>query len=178
MQPSLLSNGVKARRDGAGDEWAKQHRSLGPTYNMQDMDALFGVTAFGQNTGERLFLEYVPDNYQNRTSVIRNFGVVAMFDRKQSEPYAFSRSNAVSTAFYLYQCRIHAKVQPNGLTPKFFFVIGGQSPPWKMIEIDIFSGKKTGLEAVICDGERDWKRVWTTLGLHQLRQEIRRWIDL
>ena len=56
------SNGVKVRADGCGDAWAQAHRKLGPTFNMQDIDALFGIMAFGQNTGDKLFLEYVPDN--------------------------------------------------------------------------------------------------------------------
>jgi len=83
------SNGVKVRADGCGDAWAKAHRRLGPTFNMQDIDALFGIMAFGQNTGDKLFLEYVPDDYQNRGKAVRDFRVIAMFDRKSSRQAAF-----------------------------------------------------------------------------------------
>jgi len=83
------SNGVRVRADGCGDAWAQAHRKLGPTFNMQDIDALFGIMAFGQNTGDKLFLEYVPDDYRNRGKAVRDFRVIAMFDRKSSRQATF-----------------------------------------------------------------------------------------
>lgn len=173
-----MDNGVKARADGAGDAWAQSHRTLGRDFHMHDIDVLFGLVAFGQNTGERLFLEYVPDNYQNRTSVIRKFAAVAMFDRKASTKAAFSQQNALSTAQYLWQCRTLGEGGNQPLMPKFFFVIGKQTPPWEMIEIDIYTGERTGVEELIfMKSQAEWQRVWDALGLTSLRNELRQWVD-
>jgi len=100
--------GVKTRYDGGGDAWAEAHRNLGTSFNMQDLDALFGFVAFGVNGAEKLFLEYQPDDYKNRKQIIRRFAAVAMFDRKNSIKTAFNKNNLVSTANYLWQCRCFA----------------------------------------------------------------------
>lgn len=165
--------GVKHRLDQSGDGWANAHREGLPNkYMMQDVDAMFGAMAFGHNTGERLFLEYVPDGYENRGKSIRDFSVVAMFDRKTTEATAFANHAQVSRALYLWICRSLAEAQ--GLRPKFFLCIGGQEPPWKMIEIDIETGERAGNEAVVDSGK--WETVWQTLGLQGLRNEAKRLI--
>lgn len=164
------SQSVKVRLDGAGDGWANQHReSLAKKFYIQDVDALFGTVVFGHNTGEALFLEYVPDNYQNRRKTIREFGVVAIFDRKSSERAAFGNHNLVSMGLYLWLCRMLGRVQT--IKPKFFFVIGGQSPPWTMIEIDIETGEEMRRRDV---DTSDWNSIWNELGLLDLRTEIAR----
>ena len=161
---------VKPRFDGKGDAWANQHRDmLGPTFNMQDMDGYFGFTAFGANTGERIFLEYVPDDYENRYRAIREFGLVSMFDRKSSKEYALSKDNVVSFAFYLWLCRSVGKGQ--SIIPKFFFVVGSQEPPWEMIEIDINSGNSIKSKMLT---STNWKEIWHSLGLIELRREVSR----
>ena len=167
--------GVRIRRDGRGDAWAMGHRSLGPTYNMHDIDALFGCHIFGANTGERLFLEYVPDDYKNREKTLREFAAVAMFDRKTTETAAFSDDNILSIAFYHWQCRCYAKQQP--IPPRFFLVIGGQIPPWTMIELDIFTDGCNRIgNPVTVDGQR-FKEVWDAIGLSSLRTELRSFIN-
>ena len=175
------SNGVKVRMDGKGDSWACAHRDgLGKSYYMQDIDCLFGAMAFGHNTGEKLFLEYIPDNYQNREKVIRQFGIVSIFDRKFSEGRAFSNENSVSMALYLHICRVFRDHQ--SIAPKFFYVIGGQEPPWEMIEIDIETGEKTGQRETIGTQENgnikiEWRDVWEALGLIKLRNEVAKWVS-
>ena len=174
FDPTERNNqGIKVRLDGAGDSWANQHReSLPKEFYFQDVDALFGTVVFGHNTGERLFLEYVPDNYKNRNNQVREFGVVAIFDRKSSRNAAFGNHNRVSMGLYLWLCRSLGKIQP--IKPKFFFVIGGQSPPWTMIEIDIETGEKIR-EAII--DTSDWSNIWAELELIDLRNEIVKWLN-
>lgn len=166
-------NGVRYRADGKGDAWAIAHRSLGTGHQMHDVDALFGCHAFGMNTGEKLFLEYEPDHYENRSKVIRNFAVVAMFDRKTSEVAAFSSENRLSRALYLWQCRTFATRQ--SVQPKFFIVVGNQMPPWKMIELDIWTGERTGDPTLV--NAQNFAEVWDALGLSGLRLELRKWIS-
>lgn len=163
--------GVRIRADGGGDAWALAHRNLGKGYNMHDIDAIFGFHAFGSNTGERLFQEYEPDNYDNRGSIIRSFAIVAMFDRKATEQAAFSPENKLSLAFYLHQCRAHAKSQSHA--PRFFLVIGTQVPPWEMIELNISDGSEVGRKSVTGQNMRE---VWDALGLSDLRLALRRFI--
>ena len=166
--------GVRIRNDNAGDEWATAHRSLGPTFNMHDIDALVGFMAFGQNTGEKLFLEYVPDAWNNRSKLIRNFAAVAMFDRKATEATAFSEHNRLSVAYYLWLCRCVGGSQP--LPPKFFFVVGGKSPPWTMIELDISTGERTGVRQEITS-TRDWRPLWDAVGLSKIRNQLRAFVE-
>ncbi len=169
----MYNTGVKPRFDGKGDAWANAHRQLGSTYNMQDVDALFGFHAFGHNTGERLFLEYIPDDYANRGRTIRKFKVVAMFDRKTSIHAAIGYNNSVSLAFYLWLCRTLGNAQ--GTEPKFFFVIGGQSPPWQMIGVNIHTGQLTSEREVFTSGEGvEFHRLWARLGLSDIRDALTR----
>ena len=162
--------GVRQRVIQGGDAWANEHRKhLGHHALMQDVDGMFGLQVFAQNTGDRLFYEYVPDHWENRERVVRHFGLVGVFDRKLSED-ASSLSN-VSTAFYLYLCRVAAKAQP--VDPKFFFVVGENSP-WKMIELDIYDGSAIGEPLEVGD---DWPAIWNELGLTAIRQHLRRWVE-
>lgn len=163
--------GVRIRADGGGDAWALAHRNLGTGYHMHDIDTIFGFHAFGSNTGESLFQEYEPDNYDNRGSIIRSFAVIAMFDRKKTEYAAFSPENKLSLAFYLHQCRVHAKSQSHA--PRFFLVIGGQTPPWEMIELNINDGLEVCRKTVTGQNMRE---VWDALGLSNLRLALRRFI--
>jgi len=164
--------GVRLRADGKGDGWALAHRKLGATFNMTDFDGLMGIVSFAANTGERLFLEYVPDNYSHRVNVIRQFAAVAMFDRKSTREYAFSDENRVSLAWHLDHCRKLGQTQPK--PPKFFFVIGRDEPPWELVEVDIETGdvvSEMSLSAM------NWRALWERAGLVALRNELRQWID-
>jgi len=169
-----LPNGVKRRVDGRGDAWANAHRNgLGRKHYMNDVDALFGMEVWGANTGERLFMEYEPDNYQNRDRLVRTFAYVGMFDRKSSIEAAHDPRNRVSLAVYLDMARRLSMAQPKPM--RFFFVIGGQSAPWLMVEHDIRTGKECG-ERVWIESQRDFATMWNRLGLTQLRQTLRRWV--
>ena len=165
-------NGVRNRIDGKGDPWANQHRSqLGPTFNMTDVDGMIGLVAFASNTANKIFVEYVPDSYANHNNTIREFATVAMFDRKSSKSHAFSESNRVSLAWHLNTCRQLAKTQPK--PPKFFLVIGQDSPPWTLIELNINDASQV---ATLNLTAANWKTIWEAVGLIALRSELRSWI--
>lgn len=166
-------NGVKVRKDGRGDAWSNEHRiALGNKFFMQDLDALFGQITFGHNTGERLFLEYVPDDYENRFNVIRDMAFIATFDRKSTEGAAFASENVVSTAVYLNLCRQISDRQPRQM--KFFYVIG-KAAPWRMIEIDIYSGERLP-ELPPIKNKDDWRRVWENTDLIEARDFLSKWL--
>lgn len=170
--PLLDKAGVKIRADGQGDGWANQHRELGQTFNMQDLDGFFGLYVFAKNSANSLFLEYAPDRIENREKVIRRFAVVALFDRKKTEDAALSDMNIVSTAFYLWTCRQIGDRQP--IAPRFFYVIGDDNPPWTMIELNIASGERLG--CYLLTGY-NWRDVWEVAGLRKIRDELRRWVQ-
>jgi len=159
--------------DGKGDGWAEAHREhLGNDYYFQDVDCLFGGMVYGANTAERLFLEYAPDDYRNRENRIRNFAIISMFDRKRTLSAATHPRNTISLGVYLHLCRVIEKCQP--VAPKFFFVIGDDSPPWAMYEVDINDG--TIAETATILEATDWKQVWNVLGLRALRDRLSKWI--
>jgi len=168
---TLNENNVRVRADGKGDAWANMHRDeLGNMFHMHDVDGLMGTLAFAKNTGDRLFVEYEPDSYLNRDKVLRRFGIVALFDRKQTDNAAFSKANVLSTAFYLYICRVFAEVQ--NVPPKFFYVIGHDRPPWRMVELDINTGEQAHEETLT---GMNWRDVWRAIGLIELREQVKRW---
>jgi len=169
--PNHNANCVKRRMDGEGDGWANEHReALGRSWWMQDVDAMFGFEVFGQNTSNRLFMEYVPDDWENHGKVIREYGIIALFDRKCSLEMALA--GHVSAGLYLHNCRVFGKYQ--GVDPKFFYVIGGQEPPWSLAEIDIHTGERCGDVVVMPDG--NWQPLWEQLGIVQVRRELCKWI--
>lgn len=170
--PEVDAAGVKIRADGQGDAWADAHRALGSSFYLTDVDGMIGMVGFAANTGERLFLEYVPDNYENHRNAIRRFATVAMFDRKATRALAFHKHNRVGLAYYLDTCRRLAETQPK--PPRFFFVIGRDRPPWTMIELDITTAEQIGEIEL---GAMNWRQVWNALGLTVLRAELAQWIN-
>ena len=162
--------GVKKRVDGKGDPWAKAHRDeLGKRFVMSDMDGYFGHFGFAANTGDRLFMEYVPDEWRNHDRLIRQFAVVAMFDRKTTEAWAFHSENMLSRAFYLWLCRTLGGLQP--VPPRFFYIVGTDAPPWQMIELDIETGRVAGRHNL---PTKDWKPLWEAVGLTDMRRSLER----
>lgn len=169
--PERDGAGVKVRADGKGDAWADAHRDLGPTFNMTDVDGMIGIVGFAANTGERLFMEYVPDDWKNRHNKIRRFATVAVFDRKATRALALDAGNRVGLAYYLNLCRCLGQTQPKA--PRFFFVIGRDCPPWTMIELNINTAN------IVAEHElpsMNWRQVWNAIGLTALRQELTRWV--
>jgi hypothetical protein len=174
------TNGVKVRADGGGDGWANAHRhNLPHNIYFNDLDCVFGFCAFGHNTANALFYEYVPDAYRNRKSAIRRFGYVALFDRKKTMDAAFNCTDPhakVSLASYLHMCRVLSGAQP--VPARFFYVVGANTPPWDMVEIDTQSGERTGGDVVIGQNTAvEWNTVWGVLGLLEAREQLRVWAE-
>ena len=167
------SNGVRKRVDGAGDGWAKAHRvELGNSFLMQDMDAMFGNLVFGKNTGDKLFLEYAPDAYANKDKPFREFGLVAMFDRKRSMKAVHGEQSNLSNRFYRWSCAKLSEGQPS--PARFFYVVGSDDPPWQMIEVDLITGEFGDVYDV--EDESNWVAVWSALGLTDLRKALSQWL--
>jgi hypothetical protein len=165
----ILQNGVKGRTQSGGDNWANEHRKALPTANLlQDVDCIVGT--FAQNSGNSLYMEFVPDGYANKGKIIRKFGIVALFDRKESRASAFD--NPLSTALYLHIARTISTQQPTAC--KFFLVIGRESP-WTFVELDINTGEPTGLEAEVKGN--DWTTFWDTLGISNVHSKLKQWIQ-
>jgi hypothetical protein len=163
-------NGVRARHDGLGDPWADQHRkALGKKFYLQDIDGYFGFVAFCGNTGDKLFMEHQPDDYANKDNSAREFAVVALFDRKQTE-HAVTESR-LSSNFYRWLCRSLQQRQPVG--PRFFYVVGGSAPPWTMLEMNVTDGREIGRHTL---NSMNWREIWETTGLAEERRLLRQWL--
>lgn len=174
-----LDSGVRARREAGGDGWANAHRSCLPRHCfMQDIDAFFGHIVFAKNSADRLFVEQVPDDYDNLTgSFSRNFAVVALFDRKRTLDDDQMARNRFTLQFYCWICRIFRDRQPEGTGPKFFYVIGPSHGPWGMQEIDIDTGEKTEeIRLIRNDDSPGWMNVWQALGLLSAREKAETWL--
>ncbi|MES9985894.1 MAG: hypothetical protein ABW115_21035, partial [Candidatus Thiodiazotropha sp. 6PLUC6] len=72
-------------------------------------------------------------------------------------------------------CRCFARCQP--LKPMFFYVIGGQQPPWEMIELDIETGDIKGQYTIQSKQQEEWRTLWDRIGLSSLRSALREWIQ-
>ncbi len=165
------SNGVRVRHDNGGDEWANEHRlELGNQFYLEDLDGFIGSFGFARNGQDTLFAEYQPDGYENRMKDIREFALVAMFDRKQTYRAAFGDGSKLTRAFYLSQCRRNAKCQP--IAPKFFYVVGTESP-WQMYELNIDNAEVSHQFQL----ERgNWHEIWKIAGLIDARRSLEIWL--
>jgi len=169
-------SGTKKRMDGKGDLWANAHRDgkiLPSSFYFQDIDGFAGIMSFRDDTENGLYFEYCLDSWENSGSLIRNIGYVALFDRKQSESIAFGKKNVLSTAVHLDLASKIGASQP--VDPKFFYVVGLDSP-WKMIELDICTGERTGVSVIFNDKE-SWIPGFKTVGLLDIRRELNMWQD-
>lgn len=161
--------GGRERVEAGGDAWAAAHRDLlGASCWMTDVDVMFGAQVFGMNTGNRLFMEYVPD-LTPIDARVRRFALVALFDRKAArlERYMMGEQNARAIAFHLWLCRVHAAAQ--GIRPRFFTVLGDDTPPWHLIEFDIDTGEECGRSMLRRLDPDEWQVLWDRLGLLSLR---------
>ncbi len=173
-EPQRLENGVKARSDGKGDAWSNLHRTgLGNATYMTDVDALVGLCGWSVNTAEKLFLEVVPDNYENRRSEVRKFAVVALFDRKRSLEYAQSAANQFTRQFYTWLCRTIGQTQP--ATPRFFYVIGSDQPPWDMYEVNTAKPEVCVHVGRIANAS-EIAHIWKYAGLLEKRNALVQWV--
>jgi hypothetical protein len=171
-----LRNGVRARCDGKGDPWAREHRiELGNERFMTDLDGVMGAVLFERTCADETFCEYVPDVWSNRVSLVRDFALVACFERKRSRNLVVRRDGGlvpdVGTSFLLWLCRVVGTQQP--LMPRFFFVFG-QCAPWEMTAVDPLTGtvgKTYGY------GRGEWHLTWDDSGITRARQELRHWLE-
>lgn len=165
--------GVRRRMQGGGDAWAHWHRENVPIQCwMTDFDCVVGTVYFARNYEDALFAEIAGDPHPEKLR--REFAVVAVFERKATEEAAFSPKAVVSCAFQLHFCRVYANWQPSKFPPRFFFVIGGDSAPWTMIELDIWTGERVGVPLKIKNGNGE--QIWRSLGLLDLRKDLDEWL--
>ena len=157
---------TKPRFDGKGDSWARSHRSNLPgNYYMTDID---GLGLFTMNSSNEFFCEYVVGYPRDSADRKVTRGVFALFDRKASLDSAFSERNA-TLGVYLLIARGLAREQT--VAPKFCFVIGGQDPPWRVIEVDIYTGNRTGNESYVSTDD-GWMDAWIQLGIDVTRKKL------
>lgn len=155
---------VKPRLLAGGDGWANQHRTALPNdFYLSDIDA-----ALALDTEDKIFLGYVPDSWGNRHAPDRKFALVALFDRVRDEATAWRNSHSLASQLYRWLARTISEQQPYPV--RFFYVCGDDSPPWEMIEVDIFSGQPTGFRCTLEAG--DWRECWQAAGLYDLRREL------
>jgi len=163
-------NGVRRRMDGGGEPWSNDHRDcLGNDFHMQDIDALYGMVQFAKNASEKLFAEYVPDDYENRNEFAREFGLVALFDIKRTRGAAQSARLALSTKWYAWLARVVTFYQE--VAPKFFFVID-EGESYHYLESDIWTGDIVA-ERTVPKTAKSWIGCWDELGLVDIRQQLK-----
>ena len=164
--------GVRRRVLLGGDAWAQWHRDHVPiSCWMVDLDCVVGTVYFARNYENALFAEIACD--QHREKLRREFAIVAVFERKATEDAAFAPQAVVSCAFQLHLCRVYANWQPSKFPPRFFYVIGNAAP-WTMIELDIYTGERTGVPIKIKNGNGE--QIWRSLGLLDLRKDLDEWL--
>jgi hypothetical protein len=165
------SRGVLVRSDGAGDAWAKLHRThLDRTYLMVDFDGWHVGEPTGEhaeNTEDHLFAEVVPD--WRKSQRIRRYGYIALFDRKATQA-AVDRA-WFTLPVYLHMCRIFTWYQHRPC--RFIYVVGGQQPPWHLIELNIHTGA-SGMPLLLDDQKESWINIWATTGLTGARLAFER----
>lgn len=102
------------------------------------------------------------------------FALVAVFDRKANEHDAKSNQAVYSQEYQRWLCRDHARRQPPGGKPQFFYVIGPKEHgPWRLIRLNLRSGE---WEREWQLNEADWNRVWQLAGIPQTRDILRHWL--
>lgn len=161
----------KSRIDGKGDGWANSRRtSLPSKFACTDIDIEIGAMAYRISTEDRTFYEFVPDAYANRDKLIRYFGLVAIFDRKNARATINDKCTR-ATAFQLDLCRTYRDRQ-GGIAPRFFYVIGkSNDPKWEMVEVNIDTGEMSQDSAWINSG-MSWLDQWASLGLTFTRSRL------
>lgn len=152
---------------GRGDAWAFQHRERLPgSFYMTDMDSLC-TTSGGFNWEDSVFIEYV---HAGGDSI----GIVALFDRKETDASMVEFISKRASAF-MAQCQICEMIGQGqgGLTPSFWFVVGGQVSPWEMHEIDTKEMVATGRIEVLSSD--DFLGAWRRVGITDKHRRIKDW---
>jgi hypothetical protein len=161
--------GVLVRSDGKGDAWANLHRShLDDRYFMIDFDGwqvCEPSMEHGENTEDHLFAEVVPDGKKGQA--IRNYRYVALFDRKAT--VSAMQHAWFTQPVYLHMCRVFTGYQSQRC--RFIYVIGGQTPPWTLQEVDIYHGT-FGVPVRLDAQKESWVRIWASIGLTGVRLQF------
>lgn len=171
MAYDYAANGVRIRVDGLGDQWANYHRSfLGSSYHMLDFDGWRVCDPSlerTENTEDHLFCEVVMDH--QRGEMIRDVHYLAIFDRKSTLKAVHQAS--FTRAVYLNMCRRFSLHQP--FECRFIYVIGGQQPPWQLIQCDIRTGT-FGMPLTLDASRQSWLAIWAATGLAGARRNSER----
>lgn len=171
-------SGVRVRADGGGDLWADRHRlGLDNKAYLTDADS-FTFAVRHRKSEDRVFFEYVPDDWCNFGKSIRSFALLAIFERKSPGQYQRDLSGLCAqpgVAFLLHTCRLFGQVQP--IAPRFFFVFGDDQP-FRLQEIDCIVGYQVGelLTLPILTNKGDWLPFWKQLGLIDARDKLNAWV--
>ena len=172
-----INEAQRSRRYDGGtnqDPWAAAHQYAGPNNDgagrsiyMQDLDGVFGVLNFADKSECRLFVEYVPNNRVDLPKVQREFGIVALFDRKK-RIFLPDDFESLKTGLYLHLCRMARSIQGEDCAPKFFFVIG-ENEPWEIRELNIDNGMQVQM---FKHSNGEFKQTWQSLGLYEIRSRL------
>jgi hypothetical protein len=167
-------NGVAIRRDGKGDSWANDHRSLGQGWNMRDEDETHRCVWEIDRRENLRFLEMNFDSYENKGKLIRKCGTLCRVDRKATVWRAEKEidSGAVSIAHMLQECRNDRAMQ-GGIGGRAFLACG-KNYPYTYIELDPFSGEELRRE-ILADSS-GWHDLYERLGLESEKSKLQRWL--
>lgn len=131
---------------------------------MQDIDGIMWCFR-KKETEDNLYMEYAVGEDEQ-------YAVVAVFDRKKQFSDLDSEKTSKTDPFYRYQCRVNSLVQ---LVPcRMFYIIGGNDPPWHIIEVDIHTGQRGAATEFTRD---TYEQLWISLGLYKLRDELNKWFN-
>jgi len=159
----------RSRIDGQGDSFGNAHRSLGSEYYMNDFDVLVGSLDFAKHTENSLFAEYEPDPVCNKNNLIRQFGTIAIFDRKG---HWGACSMNIATKYQLQVCRALSECQP--VPVRFFWVVDVENG-YAMQEICTTTGERLDSRILPLDGSL-WSNIWKEVGLYGNRIRLREWL--
>lgn len=149
---------AKPRYDNKGDAFAELHREELPSdCYFSDIDMIFGNISFSAGTEDTLFIEYLPDDFENRNNPTREFKALALIDRKESHEAALR----ATIPKQLYQWLALMVTQAQKHQCRFFQAIG-KDTVFDLIEYDVVTGNKI-LEKQIAN--LNIYTVWKEIGL-------------
>tara|TARA_R110000824_G_scaffold170544_1_gene347926 strand:+ start:779 stop:1267 length:489 start_codon:yes stop_codon:yes gene_type:complete len=144
---------------------------------MNDFDVLVGSLDFAKHTEDRLFAEYEPDPVRNKNNPIRQFGTIALFDRKS---HWGACSLNIATKYQLHICRALSELQP--VPVRFFWVVeieldhfGFLGGGYAMQEVSTTTGERLECRTLPLDGSL-WSKIWEEVGLYGNRTRLREWL--
>jgi hypothetical protein len=165
-----LVNGVKARMDGQGDDFAMTHRGMQRDLYFTDVDACIELWGELDIDGEdRHFFEYC---IAERGRLVET-AVVAWFDRKRPRADKCLADESIMRSRHRFMglCRDLGQVYP--VRPRFFWVCGS-SGPWDVLEWDVATGRHKPMLHVHHD---NIGRIWReSLEIFKDRDAMLKWL--